>query len=376
MSKYTRREKFFINCNKPNQGFRYFAKDNGKSLDIEKLKESLVIEDPQKQKAKSGVLWVKSDAYVVITNPNTGKISKKTLYISRPKSEISFNPIHDQKINGNDFYSLKGAKVRSPIESLDEDGNTYMTYKQKYYYDILSVIWDKTWELYNELVDQKNKELPSVSKNALLGARNDDDPELALKPLISYVNKNIAEKGEQPEWVPDESKPRKTDFQLICYGTGDDFKCVTIIKDQNSENLSPYSIIPLNQEDRENNKGKGFGEGVTVDKFDGLFWGAHGTSSRGCSIRMKVDDIRFKPVDIISKESLLDDDVNPLDSSSDEEDNDTSSDFANPLDEQEEEDDFRDENDEEVQERKLLEKKKKIEAKKKALAKKRSSKKK
>jgi len=380
MSAYTRREKFFINCNKPNQGFRYFADDDGKSLDVEKFKEALIIEDPKKQQSKSGISWIKSDAYIIVVSPETGKKSKRTLFISRPKSKISFNPIHEQQIGTNDFYSLKGAKVRSPIESVDEDGNIYMNYKQKYYYDILTNIWDKTWELYNELVDRKCKDLPSVSKNALLGARSDEDPELALKPLISYTNKNIAGKGETPEWVPDLSKPRKTDFQLVCYGVGDKMNCVTIIKNQNNENLSPYSIIPLNQEDRENNKGKGLGEGLTVEKFDGLFWGAHGISSRGCSIRMKVDDIRFKPVEIISKESLLDDDVNPLDSSDDEEDNDgKSSDFVNPLDDQEE-DDFKEEDeeeeDEEERERKLLEKKKKIEAKKKALAKKRSSKKK
>lgn len=376
MSKYIKREKFFINCNKPNEGFRYFANDDGKTLDVDKFKESLIIEDPKKQVSKSGIGWVKSDGYVIITNPETGKETKRTLFITRPKSNISFNPIHDQQIGSNNFYSLKGAKVRSPIESIDEDENIFMTHKQKYYYDVLNTIWEKTWDLYNDLVDEKCKNLPSVSKNALLGARNDDDPELALKPLISYVNKNIAGKGEDPEWIPDTSKPRKTDFQIVCYGIGDDLNCITTIKDQHNENLSLYSIVPLNQDDREKNKGKGLGEGLTVEKFDGLFWGAHGTSSRGCSIRMKIDDIRFKPIEITVKESLLDEEVNPLDSSSDEEDNNKSGDFVNPLDE--EEDDFRDreEDDEEDKEQKILEKKKKIEAKKKALAKKRSSKKK
>lgn len=376
-NKFTKREKFFINCNKPNQGFRYFADDSGKNLDVEKFKESLVIEDPKKLTSKSKISWIKSDGYVIITNPETGKTSEKTLFISRPKSSIRFNPIHDSKVGSNDYYSLNGASVRSPIENVDEEDIVKMNYKQKYYYDVLNCIWEKTWDLYNELVDGKNKILPNVSKNALLGARNDDDPEMALKPLVTYTKKNIAPKEEEPEWVNDETKPRKTDFRLECYGTGEELKCVTIIKDQNNENINIYSIVPLNQDDREKHKGKGVGEGLTVEKFDGLFWGPHGTSSRGCSIRMKINDIRFKPVEI-STQSLLDDDVNPLDSSSDDEDENEgrSSDFANPLDE--EEDDFRDkeEEDEEERERKILEKKKKIEAKKKALAKKRTSSKK
>nr|QBK86317.1 MAG: protein of unknown function DUF2738 [Marseillevirus LCMAC102] len=168
-------------------------------------------------------------------------------------------------------YPLTGMKT---IESPTTD--------EQYAKSVLNAIWNVTVEaLKIECKKSKRDQtVPGPTYNAYNTAKNDDDWEEAVKKLYSYPLSTPKGGGKKTE---DRSKPERCYIKLVTKGEGRRLLSITTAYAPGDKKVSALKYLDV----------RGF---ITpVVKWDGVYWGAHGSKSYGASARLRITEFNFKP---------------------------------------------------------------------------------
>lgn len=212
---------------------------------------------------------------------------KRELFFTLPEQSgfIGVNHTYGIREDEKCMETIKGLQVSYPLTSMKTvDNPTESEERTKELFDTFHRI---TWESLVKICSSKGgrSKVPSASYNSYLGAKEDEDPEKAIKKL--YSRPNI--KGTK---TPDLKKPESSYIKILTKGEGRDMKCLASIfgpgDKQDKTGLKYASGKPVNDSAIP-------GIMLLCVRWDGLWWGGNPTTSHGVSIRLKVVNINFTP---------------------------------------------------------------------------------
>ena len=101
-----------------------------------------------------------------------------------------------------------------------------------------------------------------------------------IKPIYDYRTSTNQNTGET---YKDYTKPQRTRIKLLTKGKGKNIRCDTNIFGPGNKKLSPFRCIGVH------------GSCHPVVHWDGIYWGTHGNTNYGASVRLRLTEMNFSP---------------------------------------------------------------------------------
>lgn len=152
------------------------------------------------------------------------------------------------------------------------------------YIDCMKALHALAVEKGKEEVERETPLVPDVSINSFAGAARKNNYDLAVKPVFEHPKQKDGKK-------PDTTKPLRQYIKLVTEGQGKTLVVKTPFYGPGDKKMNPARFAPVSRD------AKGVRGNITpCVRSDGLFWGAHGKNSHGCSLRFKVVEANFTPI--------------------------------------------------------------------------------
>lgn len=253
---------------------------------------------------------------VVITEPETKSFSKQgqgsietttsQAYVPGPNGEklqIYFQ-IATQKvwgINGNwelntpkeqqTPENLKGFQIAYPLTSTETfTCPTADEIHTKNCFDEISKISLDfvTQECENKRSKKADtRKIAAVTYNSYIAGKNDDDLSTVVKPIYDWVKSE--DKTTKQKYV-NKQKPQNSYLKLVTRGQKPNLVCATSIYGPGDKLVSPLKYMRFSDKDKPI-----LTEVDSVVHFEGLFYGAHGKTPYGASIKLRVVQMSIRP---------------------------------------------------------------------------------
>lgn len=267
-------------------------------IDIDRI----ILKDPETQTFKTGTSSVTSKA--VYKNEADEEVA---LFIRAPtqflpfgvsyKYDMDFKPEKGQQHPDK----AKGLQICYPMTSMETIRKP--TTEEKAFTILLDKLWTLACQQGQVEAARKPLLIPNISKSSYVAAKAESN----MRDFVKYPIQPYKPKPDDRTQRPDNMY-----INLVTRGQGNDMKVVSKIYGNNPE--------PLPQEDFINVRGKM----EPCIKFEGLYWGAHGKNSHGCSLRLRVMEANFWPSPGfnggVPKQRVLSRGAPPLDMDSGEQD--------------------------------------------------------
>ena len=252
------------------------------------------VERPVENKNANGNSWYTSKVYFKDENGE-----KRSLYFELAEQAIwgiggvwpMGTSLDDQILDTVDGYQI--AYPLTSRNSVDTPTPTEIA-TQKIFDNIRDKTSNSLYKFCEEEKERKkNKKggsaiVPSATYGQYLQA---DEPKDAVKPIYNFSTKKDPVTGKSKV---DESIPKKAYIKLKYYKKkeGDMYpKCVTQIKGPGNK---PVSVIKyLQTSDQKDKNTRGTIKSVML--WEDIYWGPHGSSTYGCSSRVKLVEIHYNP---------------------------------------------------------------------------------
>lgn len=239
------------------------------------------------------------------------------LYFELPKSFcFGVNAIYPigTKQENKTFDKVDGLQICYPITSMDtiDDPSS----DEQYCMDVLDGLWNAAVEALKRELEREEELIPPPTMSAGITAEKKKKWDYAIKPIYSHPTPE----GNDGKRHEDRTKPQRTYIKLLTRGKGRDLKALTPFYGPGDRKMSAMKFIDK----------RGF---ITpVIKWDGIFWGAHGSSSYGGSVRLRVAEANFTPQEegMTSRRFLGANTDTPVEEV-DESEDDNASHFPSPL---------------------------------------------
>lgn len=260
--------------------------NDGVFLSIEEQRSfdwaTIVVDEPvTKTFVKDGdtIVWTTSKVYAPGAN---GK--KLPIYIELPQQNFrglyvidSFNPFGEPTEGG----WLVGYEIFYPLTSYTTVHKP--TKAEKTCKRTLDNMWNITVDAMKKFCSVKDKSkrrVPTPTYNSYVKAKDKDDWTHAVKPIYYQ---GCSKDESTDEWEIDEDKPQLMRIKLLTRGKGHKLRCDTKIYGPGDKEMSPYDCKLVR------------GDGHPVIRWDGIFWGSHGKTGYGASLRFRVTEMNFTP---------------------------------------------------------------------------------
>ncbi len=254
----------------------------GASLDI----SSIVIEDPITHSFKKNdttIEWTTSEVYSYGSNGE-----KRKIYIQLSKQHtFGVSGSYPLEVAAEDrcLENLEGFQVCYPMTSLKTINNP--TDEERATKQIMDDAFDITVDALKRFceVAREDRLVPSPTYSAYSTAARDKDWDYAVKRPYEHASSN----DKSGKKIKDLSKPRRTYLKFATKGKGAKITCETQIYGPGDKLVTPYHYMskPGGNSIR--------GDSDIVIIWDNIFWGAHGRSSHGASLRFRVAQMNFTP---------------------------------------------------------------------------------
>jgi hypothetical protein len=209
---------------------------------------------------------------------------KSEIYIEAPKQHtFGFSEVYpyglpeDQQTDEN----IKGWQTMYPLTSLKTAESPAKD--EQYIIDVFDQIWELTRDkLIDECSKGKKGKAPGASRGAYLNVMNEEEEDRdwvdAVKPIYSYPKKSEKDKS------PDKTKPPRIYIHLLTKGKGYKLKVNTNIYGPGDRLCHPKTYRNVE------------GEILPFIKWDGLYWGAHGSEKTyGISAKLLLAECNYTP---------------------------------------------------------------------------------
>lgn len=215
---------------------------------------------------------------------NEKEESTKLVIFAPQQSIYGFNYVYD--LTDKEKKNPKGLQISYPMTSKDTIKSP--TEAEVNYTNILHEIWLWAISQISNFSPEAIKDLPEASQSAielgqLKGKNNLDAWKSYVKYPFDYVNSSD-EKKEGNKKTKDKNKPQRFYVKLITQKkkTGE-MICITPIYDDKDQKLSAFNFIdkPCKIE--------------PAYVFEGFYYGSHGSTSVGVSLRFKVLEANILP---------------------------------------------------------------------------------
>lgn len=231
----------------------------------------------QIKKGNSTFDFVTSDVFY---KDNSGKLCE-LCFEAHPQSTFGISGVYPMGTEEKDKTSsnIEGYQVSYPMTSLDtvSDPNKH----EQYMIDLFNALHQAAVEAGKREcgLSKDKRKIPAPSYNAYLAARDDEDWNQFVKPLYAYANKKDAN-GNSYE---DTTKPQRGYFKLITRGKGNDLRSITPIYGPGDKRVDPSVYMNT------------LGQIHPVFKVSHVYWGSHGKSPYGGSVKVVLYEANFVP---------------------------------------------------------------------------------
>jgi hypothetical protein len=194
-------------------------------------------------------------------------------------------------LNANYDKSQKKAEVAGDVSKADSFQIAYPltslktmkkpTKEEKYIRHVFESLHQKTIDRMKEEAASEKTEMPEISINSYEGAKRKKDMTKAVKPLFGHPNIKDTK-------TPNKEKPERTYIKVLSKGKGS--------KGQMTVQSSFYGPGDIKMSHLSLIGEKGNGDWEIVCKWDGAYWGAHGSANpHGGSTKLKIYDASVTP---------------------------------------------------------------------------------
>lgn len=240
----------------------------------------VVIHEPTTFKGKADVTTTTSKGFYLDEND-----VECVLYITAPEQSCfgtqyiyPMGLADDQQVPEN----ATGMQIMYQCTSLDTVHTP--TPAEQAYIDCMNALHALAIEKGKEEVEKDTPLVPDVSINSFAGAARKNNYNLAVKPVFEHPKEKDGKKLDM-------SKPLRQYIKLVTEGQGKTLVVKTPFYGPGDKKMNPTRFAPVSRD------AKGVRGHITpCNRFDGLFWGAHGKNSHGCSLRFKVVEANFTPM--------------------------------------------------------------------------------
>ena len=242
---------------------------------------SVVVEEPvtKPYTPKRGSTFESVTSEVYFPGPNG---EKRPIFVElAPQNFWGVSPTYPygmRKENQN-YDTIDGFHIAYPLTSISTVDNP--TEDERITKCNLDEMWEITCEAMQRFcsVKKEKRKVPPPTYSAFGTAKADEDWSYAVKPL--YEHPKTTDKFGQK--VPDLSKPMKMYIKLITSGKGRNLRCFTKIYGPGDKQVSPFKYNSIR------------GDGHPIVLWDGIYWGSHGRTSYGASLRLRLTEMNFTP---------------------------------------------------------------------------------
>lgn len=241
--------------------------------------KNLILDNPITNTSKAGHSWVTSAGHYKAGG-------EKADFLFEGPAQVIFGFNGKWAMNtpqeGQTMDTIKGLQIGYPLnsqETLKEPTEEEAVFKSF----LKNVLWQHCWDCMQKFDDKELIDGPA--SNSCASALKRGKPESAMKPIFAFPNiENVKTKTK----TPDTSKAEKMYVELVTMGEGVKMKCLTNIYGPGDKLVSylKYMTTPDNLV---------IGTIQPVFRWIGTFWGAHGTTSCGGSVKIELVECNFTP---------------------------------------------------------------------------------
>lgn len=170
---------------------------------------------------------------------------------------------------------LKGLQICYQIDSQNEEENDYVR-------SVCDALFNATVETLEieckKRDDEEETELPEPTYNSWVAADRRGNASRAVKPIYSHP---MVTQGKKK--VQDTSKPERMYTKLMTTGKGRKLRVITPIYGPGDKPLNAMKLVDKR------------GKIHPVMKWEGAFWGAHGKTPYGGSVKFRISEANYGP---------------------------------------------------------------------------------
>ena len=197
------------------------------------------------------------------------------------------NPVYPMNTPDEDKIpeNMTGLQICYPITSSDTMDDP--TKEEQYCKEIFDALFDVTWEKLEEecdsSIEEDDRRVPEVTYSSYVSSSVGGKirKTRAIKPPYNYPMKKDDKNPKKK--IPDTSKYQRSYIKLLTQGQGRDMKCNTPVYGPGDKKVSAFKFLETR------------GKSTPVLKWEGVYWGAHGNSPYGTSIRLRVSEMNYVP---------------------------------------------------------------------------------
>jgi len=219
----------------------------------------------------------------------TDESGKKGTPCFQLAEQLSFGPTPQHKYNCKDEEKIpENVQKWNILYNLTSMQTIHdPTDEEKYVIDLFDVCYSKSADYIKNIYQTekqrrkdendktgKNSTIPAPAYSAISTAVSDDDIETAIK--FPYKRSFVREKDGK-------EIPSSATFDLMTYGKGLNIKITTTFYGPGDKKENPEKYHGVR------------GKFKPVVVFESIYWGSHGTTSYGCSLKFKVYDATYTP---------------------------------------------------------------------------------
>lgn len=245
----------------------------------------VVVEEPKSYSFTQGnntIEWTTSDVY--IPGPNGTKLP---IYVELSPQKIwGFDGIWGMDVNleDRDLSNIAGLQIVYPLNSpTTVDNPTKSERATKHAFDQM---WNITVAAMKRFCSVSKRKVPAPAYSAYATAKTDEDWTYAVKPVYSYSY--YKDSSTNKKFV-NKSRPERMFIKFDTKGTGSAMRCKTEIYGPGDKPISPFKYL-------HSSNSNVCGIAHPVVRWDGIYWGSHGQSSYGASVRLRVSEMNFSPM--------------------------------------------------------------------------------
>ena len=244
--------------------------------------ESVVVEEPVTTSfTKGGQTTPQTTSNIHVKGPNGEKLP---LCFELEKQNIWINSSwpYGTKQEDQTLDKMNGFQIAYPLTSMGTVSNP--TDREKATRRVFEMIWETTVKALQKFAvkDPAKRKVPGATWGAFLAARDDLNWSIAVKPLFDATKTKDPKSGKMSI---DSTKPKKAYIKFLTMGIGKKLVCQTQLFGPQDRLINPITYGGKPQR----------GDGHPVILWDSIYWGAHGQTSYGASIRLRLAEMNFVP---------------------------------------------------------------------------------
>jgi hypothetical protein len=245
--------------------------------------KNLILDNPVTNKSKDGYEWITSGGHY--RDNKTGERYDDFLFELPPQQVWGISGQWDPKIAEPDrtLDNIKGLQICYPLTSVEtmKEPTPQEAALKKF---LKEVLWQKGWDSMCEFDDKNLIDGPAGS--ACTSALKKKNPEYAMKPVFAYPLVQSKTPGQKK--TADTSKPERMYIELVTFGEGEKLRCLTPIFGPGDKKMHWMKYLSTSSKPI-------VGIGHFICRWKGAYWGSHGSSTHGGSIKLEIVEMNFTP---------------------------------------------------------------------------------